>query len=169
MFSKTGENFTFKNNVEFLEFYGFSLRFRTFQAKKKFKIFFLTRLIEKFRPITNSHSFFGHTFCVIHFCVIHPIFKETHEVMQSVIQNFAWYKVSYLQWNKVSYYFFSDVEWHTIAEILYLQEQEYLAPPVNLFFLLQTPTTWLFKDFLVPRSQTFEFMSRPVPFGTTRA
>ena len=70
--------------------------------------------------------------------------------MQSVIQNFAWYKVSYLQWNKVSYYFFSDVEWHTIAEILYLQEQEYQAPPVNLFFLLQTPTTWLFKDFLVP-------------------
>ena len=88
--------------------------------------------------------------------------------MQSVIQNFAWYKVSYLQWNKVSYYFFSDVEWHTIAEILYLQEQEYQAPPVNLFFLLQTPTT-LFKDFLVPQSQTFEFMSRPVPFGTTRA
>ena len=103
----------------------------------------------------------GHTFCVIHFCVMHPIFKETHEVMQSVIQNFAWYKVSYLQWNKVSYYFFSDVEWHTIGEILYLQEQEYQAPPVILFFLLQTPTTWLYKDCLVPRSQKFEFMSRP--------
>ena len=91
----------------------------------------------------------GHTFCVIHFCVIHPIFKETHEVMQSVIQNFAWYKVSYLQWNKVSYYFFSDVEWHTIAEMLYLQEQEYQAPPVNLFLLLKNPNH-IIQGFLGP-------------------
>ena len=31
----------------------------------------------------------GRYFCVIHFCVIHPIFKEIDEVTQSVIQNFA--------------------------------------------------------------------------------
>ena len=42
-----------------------------------------------------------------------PIFNETHEVMQSVIHYFTWYKVSYMQWNKVSYNFCSDVEWHT--------------------------------------------------------
>ena len=38
----------FQKNVEFLEFFGFTLCFRTFQAKKKFKIFF-TRLIKNFR------------------------------------------------------------------------------------------------------------------------
>ena len=31
----------------------------------------------------------GRYFCVIHFCVIHLIFKEIDEVTQSVIQNFA--------------------------------------------------------------------------------
>ena len=31
----------------------------------------------------------GQYFCVIHFCVIHPIFKEIDEVTQSVIQNLA--------------------------------------------------------------------------------
>ena len=31
-----GENFIFEKNVELLEFFGFTLCFRTFQAKKKF-------------------------------------------------------------------------------------------------------------------------------------
>ena len=57
VFQNQGENSIFEKNVEFLEFYGFTLRFRTFQAKKISK-FFLTRLIEKFRPIANSHCFF---------------------------------------------------------------------------------------------------------------
>ena len=35
-YSKTGGNFSFEKNVEFLEFFGISLRFRTFQAKKIF-------------------------------------------------------------------------------------------------------------------------------------
>ena len=37
----------FQKNVEFFQFFGFTLCFRTFQAKKNF--FFPTRLIEKFR------------------------------------------------------------------------------------------------------------------------
>ena len=45
-FQKQGANFSFEKNVEFLEFFGFTLRFRTFQAKKI--QFFFTRLIEKF-------------------------------------------------------------------------------------------------------------------------
>ena len=44
-FSKTGGILVFKKIVEFLEFYGFTLRFRTFQAKKISKFFIL---IEKF-------------------------------------------------------------------------------------------------------------------------
>ena len=51
-------------------------------------------------------------FCFIHFCFIHLIFKEIDEVTQSVIQNFAWYKVSYLQWHKVSYYF---IQWRRVS------------------------------------------------------
>ena len=46
-FSKIGgRNFSFLKNVEFLEFFGFTLCFRTFPAKKNFSKFF--RLIEKF-------------------------------------------------------------------------------------------------------------------------
>ena len=33
-FSKVGGNFSFFKNVEFLEFFGFTLCFRRFQAKK---------------------------------------------------------------------------------------------------------------------------------------
>ena len=36
-FKKSGEILILKKNVEFLEFFGFTLRFRTLQAKKKFK------------------------------------------------------------------------------------------------------------------------------------
>ena len=53
VFQKCGWNFSFQKNVEFLEFFGFTLCFRTFQAKKFFSKFF--RLIEKF--ITKSRSF----------------------------------------------------------------------------------------------------------------
>ena len=55
----------------------------------------------------------GRYFCVIHFCVIHPIFKEIDEVTQSVIQNFAvtysvilaviYSVILFFQWRKVSY------------------------------------------------------------------
>ena len=45
-FKNRGENFSFLKNVEFLEFFGFTLCFRTFQAKNFFSKFF--RLIEKF-------------------------------------------------------------------------------------------------------------------------
>ena len=47
------------------------------------------------RPIDTQEKLWqkalplGRYFCVIHFCVIHPIFKEIDEVTQSVIQNFA--------------------------------------------------------------------------------
>ena len=34
VFQKQGGNFNFEKNVEFLEFFGFTLRFRTFQEKK---------------------------------------------------------------------------------------------------------------------------------------
>ena len=36
VFQNQGENFIFEKNVEFLEFLGFTLRFRKFQAKKFF-------------------------------------------------------------------------------------------------------------------------------------
>ena len=39
-FSKPGGNFIFEKNVEFLVFYGYTLCFRTFQAKKDFKKIF---------------------------------------------------------------------------------------------------------------------------------
>ena len=38
-FKNRGENFSFLKNVEFLEFFGFTLCFRTFQAKKIFQKF----------------------------------------------------------------------------------------------------------------------------------
>ena len=38
-FSKTGGNYNFEKNVELLEFFGFTLCFRTFQAKKIFQHF----------------------------------------------------------------------------------------------------------------------------------
>ena len=41
VFQKQGGNLNFEKNVIFLEFFGFTLCFRTFQAKK-------ARLIEKF-------------------------------------------------------------------------------------------------------------------------
>ena len=45
-FSKVGGNFSFLKNVEFLEFFGFTLCFRTFQAKIFFfKIFQTDRKI----------------------------------------------------------------------------------------------------------------------------
>ena len=45
-FKNRGENFSFLKNVEFLEFFGFTLCFRTFQAKKFFfKIFQTDRKI----------------------------------------------------------------------------------------------------------------------------
>ena len=50
VFQKQGGNFNFEKNVEFLEFFGFTLCFRTFQAQKNLN-FFPTRLIEKFRFI----------------------------------------------------------------------------------------------------------------------
>ena len=40
VFSKIGGNFSFLKNVEFLEFFGFTLCFRTFQAKNFFSKFF---------------------------------------------------------------------------------------------------------------------------------
>ena len=43
VFCKTGGNFNFEKNVEFLEFLGFTLCFRTFQAKKIFFNFFNLR------------------------------------------------------------------------------------------------------------------------------
>ena len=39
-FAKQGGNLNFEKNVEFLEFLGFTLCFRTFQAKKIFFEFF---------------------------------------------------------------------------------------------------------------------------------
>ena len=45
-FKNRGGNFSFLKNVEFLEFFGFTLCFRTFQAKNFFSKFF--RPIEKF-------------------------------------------------------------------------------------------------------------------------
>ena len=39
-FQSRGEILVFLKNVEFLEFFGFTLCFRTFQAKKKLKFFF---------------------------------------------------------------------------------------------------------------------------------
>ena len=45
-FKNRGENFSFLKNVEFLEFFGFTLCFRTFQAKNFFfKIFQTDRKI----------------------------------------------------------------------------------------------------------------------------
>ena len=45
-FKNRGENFSFLKNAEFLEFFGFTLCFRTFQAKKIFfKIFQTDRKI----------------------------------------------------------------------------------------------------------------------------
>ena len=55
-FSKIGGNLSFFKNVEFLEFFGFTLCFRTFPAKKNFSKFF--RLIEKFWPVINSCCLF---------------------------------------------------------------------------------------------------------------
>ena len=45
-FKNRGEILVFEKNVEFLEFFGFTLCFRTFPAKKNFSKFF--RLIENF-------------------------------------------------------------------------------------------------------------------------
>ena len=63
--------------------------------------------------VISTASHYGRTFCVIHFCVIHPIFKEIDEVTQSVIQNFAvtysvilaviYSVILFFQWRKVSY------------------------------------------------------------------
>ena len=39
-FKNRGENFSFLKNVEFFEFFGFILCFKTFQAKKNFSKFF---------------------------------------------------------------------------------------------------------------------------------
>ena len=56
VFCKTGGNLNFEKNVEFLEFLGFTLCFRTFQAKNFFSKF--SRLIEKFWPVINSCCLF---------------------------------------------------------------------------------------------------------------
>ena len=62
-FKNRGENFSFLKNVEFLEFFGFTLCFRTFQAKKKFfKIFQTDRKISSpihvVYPYTLALKFF---------------------------------------------------------------------------------------------------------------
>ena len=57
-FKNRGKILVLKKNVKFLEFFGFTMRFRIFQATKN-STFFLTRLIEKFWPITNSPCFFS--------------------------------------------------------------------------------------------------------------
>ena len=57
-FKNRGEILVFEKMLNFLSFMVLLYVSGHFK-QKKFQKFFLTRLIEKFRPITNSHSFFS--------------------------------------------------------------------------------------------------------------
>ena len=93
-----------------------------------------------------------------------PIFKETHEVMQSVIQNFAWYKVSYyfFQWRRVAY---SKVQYKTsfhpsIVNRPYSRRPWDLLDPylTPVAFTCPLPAPWRLPDLpALKKYQKYEF------------